>query len=91
MGKYGITPEEYQEMLARQGGLCAICKNAANPQGIRAASRLHIDHDHLTQVVRDLLCNSCNNGLGRFRDNPALLRAAADYIERHRATIHSAE
>jgi len=81
--RYGLTPEQHDEMLARQNGLCAIC-NQPPTGGVRAASRLHVDHDHVTRVVRELLCNSCNNGLGRFRDDPALLRAAADYIDRHR-------
>lgn len=86
MVRYGITPEQHDEMLARQNGLCAICGNPPTG-GIRAASRLHIDHDHLTKRVRELLCNSCNNGLGRFRDDPVLLRMAADYIERHRKQV----
>jgi hypothetical protein len=42
------------------------------------------DHDHATGVARDWLCRLCNAGLGMFRDNPDALRAAADYIERHR-------
>lgn len=83
--RYGLTVEMHDAMLAAQNGLCAICGNPPNPKGVRAAGRLHADHDHLTGKVRDLLCNSCNNGIGRFRDDPALLRAAAEYIERHRA------
>jgi hypothetical protein len=63
-------------MLAAQGGLCAIC---------RAAPAGHVDHDHVTGAVRELLCFNCNGGLGQFRDDPAVLRAAADYVERHRA------
>ena len=64
-----------------------LCGKAAKPGGVRAASKLHADHDHATGRHRDLLCLSCNNGIGYFYDNPALLRAAADYIERHRQVL----
>jgi hypothetical protein len=74
--RYGITAEEADAMLEAQGGLCAVC---------RAAPAAHVDHDHATGAVRDLLCFNCNGGLGQFRDDPVLLRAAADYVERHRA------
>ena len=84
LARYGLTVEQHDEMLAAQNGLCAICGKPPNPNGVRAASRLHADHDHVTGKVRALLCNSCNNGIGRFRDDPALLHAAAEYIERHR-------
>jgi Recombination endonuclease VII len=73
--RYGITAEEADFLLERQEGLCAICLSA--PAG-------HVDHDHGTGVVRALLCFNCNGGLGQFRDDPAVLRAAADYVEEHR-------
>jgi hypothetical protein len=74
-----ITREQYQDWLSRQDGYCKIC-------GLPAADKNgHTDHDHLTNRLRDLLCSNCNNGIGLFQDNPDLLRAAADYIERHRA------
>lgn len=77
--QYGITVEQYDAMLAAQGGGCAICGDP--PDGVgRAGVRLHVDHCHATNRVRGLLCNSCNNGLGRFRDRPELLRAAAAYL-----------
>nr|WP_246078449.1 endonuclease VII domain-containing protein [Modestobacter excelsi] len=62
-------------MLNDQGGLCAICREAPAEQ---------VDHDHDTNAVRALLCFNCNGGLGQFRDDPAVLRAAADYVEHHR-------
>jgi recombination endonuclease VII len=74
--RYGITADEADLMLDAQNGLCAICE---------AAPAAHVDHDHDAGTVRQLLCFNCNGGLGQFKDNPALLRAAADYVERHRA------
>lgn len=74
--RYGITAEEADHLLKLQRGRCAIC-------GVERAT--HVDHDHATGVVRQLLCFNCNGGLGQFRDDPAVLRAAADYVERHRA------
>lgn len=73
--KYGMTLEEFKGMEKVHGGLCAVCRK---PDRRRA---LHVDHDHATGIVRGLLCSDCNNGLGAFRDNSALMRAAADYIE----------
>ena len=75
--RYGISSVEADDMLAGQGGLCGIC---------RAAPAVHVDHDHVTGAVRALLCFNCNGGLGQFRDDPDVLRAAADYVEHHRQT-----
>jgi|SRR5215469_13527422 len=84
LARYGLTPGDYERMLADQEGRCAICGDPPDPNGIRAASKLHADHDHTTGLVRELLCVRCNSGVGLFRDDPALLRVAAAYIERHR-------
>lgn len=82
--RYGLTPDELANMIATQGNRCAICGESPDPNGIKAASRLHVDHDHSTGQVRQLLCNNCNRGIGYLKDDPVLVRAAADYIERHR-------
>lgn len=74
--KYGVSPEQYDEMRERQGG-CAVCGAERSVDG-RA---LAVDHDHQTGHVRGLLCSSCNQGIGRFKDNPERLRAAALYLE----------
>jgi hypothetical protein len=73
--RYGISAAEADVMLAAQRGLCAIR---------RVAPAVHVDHDHATDAVRQLMCVHCNGGLGQFRDDPAVLRAAAEYVERHR-------
>lgn len=75
--KYGVTPEEYDRMLAEQGGKCAICR-----QECKTRSHLCIDHDHATGVVRGLLCNACNVALGILRDDVARLEAAIRYLSR---------
>jgi hypothetical protein len=74
--KYGITLEQYDEMLQAQGGGCGIC-GVAPP----SRSSLHVDHDHRTGRIRGLLCFRHNNALGDFDDDPALLRAALRYVE----------
>ena len=69
-------------MLAAQGGLCAVCGDEPPPGGIKASSRLHVDHDHATGKVRALLCTRCNRGIGYMRDRPGLLGLAVDSMER---------
>jgi ribosomal protein L24E len=74
--RFGITVTEWNAILERG---CAIC--GAHPEG----RFLHLDHDHANGKVRDALCQGCNTGIGSLADNPARLRAAADYIESHRS------
>ena len=86
-GKYRMTVEEYDLMLAAQGGGCAIC-GAIDGDG--SGRRLHVDHDHTCcagerscgQCNRGLLCKACNTGLGGFRDDPAHLEAAIRYLRK---------
>lgn len=85
----GWTVAAYDAKLAEQDGKCILCGSEPDPNGVKAASRLHADHDHVTKQRRDLLCGRCNVGIGMFRDDPVLLRAAAEYIERHRAAVLS--
>ena len=76
---YGITIADYEAMLARQNGVCAICKT--KPPG----ELLCVDHDHATKRVRRLLCRGCNSGLGNYKDDPRLTRKASTYLEAFRA------
>lgn len=76
---YGIELEEFDRLLAEQGGRCAICQTPA-PQADEKA--FCVDHDHVTGAVRGILCRPCNSGIGHLRDEPAIIRAALAYLER---------
>jgi hypothetical protein len=80
---YGLTQDQFDAMLAEQGGVCALCGNPPATEGAKTTPVLHVDHDHVTNRVRQLLCHTCNQGIGLLCDDPALLRKAADYIEYH--------
>jgi hypothetical protein len=84
------TVAEFEAQLAAQGGVCALCdrppKTGLRKDGGRMPS-LHWDHDHKTGRRRKLLCSTCNTGLGMFRDDPVLLRAAAVYLEEFLAAV----
>lgn len=73
---YGLTREELR-LLLEQHDRCAIC--GTDGWGKKGPQ---VDHCHATGRVRGILCLNCNNGLGRFGDDPARLRAAAAYLER---------
>lgn len=79
---YGITVEQYNEMLERQGGLCAVCREEETRTMKGTVKALAVDHDHETGAVRGLLCHDCNTGLGMFGDDPGRLLAATDYLIR---------
>jgi hypothetical protein len=80
--QYEITVDEYNEMLANQHGVCAIC-NTTCP----SFDNLAVDHNHATGKVRGLLCKPCNTGLGAFKDRPDLLNLAIIYLEANRGNF----
>ena len=91
LGKwFNLTLDDYERMLAEQGGKCA---NRACDRASSAGHRFHVDHDHACcpgrascgKCVRGLLCSSCNQALGNVRDDLAKLHGLVDYLERGRA------
>jgi len=73
---YGITEDQYQLMLKKQNGKCAICKSDSK----KFKYRLHVDHNHESGKIRGLLCVRCNTGLGSLK-NKASLIGAIKYLE----------
>jgi hypothetical protein len=78
--KFGISIEEYNDLLSLQEGKCAICGSIET--GRSDTKYLHVDHDHLSGKVRGLLCNKCNIGIGLFNDDIFRLKKAIIYLER---------
>lgn len=74
---YGMTEDQYNELNQKQNGKCACCGHSSK--------RLHVDHDHKTGKVRELLCHGCNTGLGLFRENIERLKLAIEYLTKHQS------
>ena len=78
--KYGLSIEEYQEMLKIQGGVCAICLKAESVKLRGNVKSLSVDHNHTTGDVRKLLCDNCNKAVGLLQDNPIIAKNMANYL-----------
>jgi hypothetical protein len=76
--KFGLSYEELEAKLDSQNRACAICGKAI---GIGTG---HLDHCHKNGSVRGFLCGTCNAGLGMFRDDAEIIRAAIVYLDSHR-------
>lgn len=74
---YGISVEQFEEMLKAQGNKCLICKRTSS-----GGNGWHVDHSHKLKRVRGILCCYCNPMLGFAQDNPHILLAAVDYLQR---------
>ncbi|MBU2665492.1 endonuclease VII domain-containing protein [Actinoplanes bogorensis] len=98
--KYGISVEEYDALRASQDYRCAVCRQheneipATNTGRPRLDGRppavsfkLVVDHCHRTGRVRGLLCAGCNSLIGHARDSPAILTAAAAYLQLDPGTV----
>lgn len=72
MTRYGLTRPAVDAMIERQAGKCALC---------RTKEPTVVDHDHDTGIVRGMLCDGCNTGLGAFGDDPLMVRRALAYLE----------
>jgi hypothetical protein len=87
---FGITPDQYGQMEAAQGGVCAICKNPETRRHHHTGDvcKLAVDHNHTTNQVRDLLCWRCNATIGRAEESIDLLLAMVDYLRLWQSPDH---
>jgi hypothetical protein len=67
-----LTLIEYNKLIEKQNGKCAICGKI---------TKLGVDHNHITGKIRGLLCPTCNSALGLFYDNKLILLNAIKYLE----------
>ncbi len=78
--RYGLTVEQYENMLAAQGNRCRCCPHIFDKT---RSGRANVDHCHRTGKVRAILCGSCNAALGMAKENATILRALANFIDTH--------
>lgn len=78
---YGLKYQEVIAMREKQDNVCAICKQAGFMMNERVQSSLNVDHDHLTGIVRGMLCHNCNRALGLFQDSIEIIQSALDYLK----------
>lgn len=84
--RYKLTPEQFEELKAAQGGKCAVCGRELEP-----GKRTNIDHNHACcpgkrscgKCIRAILCGSCNRGIGYLQDSPEILLSAVQYLQSH--------
>lgn len=81
--KYGIDLLQYSQMFMAQNGKCAICHSDYGGHRNGEQKALAVDHDHKTGKVRGLLCEPCNQGLGKFKDDANVVLEAYNYLKEH--------
>lgn len=73
---YGLSHEDWVTMWENQDGECAICGRV-----FESPSDARVDHNHITDVTRGLLCRRCNAALGSLKDSPEILNDAIEYLK----------
>jgi len=81
--KYGIHLDDYERMLSEQNGVCAICSSPP-VSSKRNKGYLDVDHDHVSGVIRGLICHPCNQGMIAVDRIPDWLEKAANYAAKYR-------
>ena len=79
---YGITFDEYEELLSKQNKKCAICGIDNNGKYRNKPRAFAVDHCHTTGKIRGLLCSDCNTGIGLLKDNINFLQSAINYLNK---------
>ena len=86
--KYGLTVEQFEAMLEAQEYRCGLCGDDLD---MDKHNGVCVDHDHACcpgektcgRCLREILCGDCNQGLGRFKDDIAILQSAIAYLRQY--------
>jgi hypothetical protein len=83
--KYGISIDEYEELLLKQNNSCDICKISQDDLNYN----LVVDHCHTTKLVRGLLCRNCNLALGYLKDNIETVSSTLSYLNKYKENVNT--
>lgn len=82
LSTFGISLDDYEKMAKSQGYVCAICNKKESAKSKTGyVKSLAVDHCHDTGKIRGLLCQNCNTGIGKFKDDTDLLQSAIQYLK----------
>jgi hypothetical protein len=82
---YNMTIDEYNLLLKKQKGLCAICKKQETVVSNKTngtIDSLRVDHCHSTNINRGLLCSKCNLAIGLFKENLITIKNSIQYLKK---------
>lgn len=79
--KYGINLDDYELFINKQNGCCKICNIHVSQINKKHKKYLCVDHCHKTKLIRGLLCDKCNRGIGLLQDNHEILLSAYNYLK----------
>ena len=77
-----MTMEEYDTLLEKQGGVCAVC--GTDDTTYSKGNHFHVDHNHTTGKVRGLLCGHCNLAIGQVKEDPQIIHNMISYLEKYK-------
>jgi len=76
--RYNMTEDQLNELRNKQNNTCAICKKSFSDK-----IKPYVDHNHVTNEIRELLCNKCNVLVAMCNDNTQILANALSYLIKH--------
>lgn len=86
--RFGISLYDYSQMLINQNGKCAICNGADGGNRNGEPKALAVDHCHATGKVRGLLCEACNQAIGKFKEDEQIMLSAIAYLRKHADNVN---
>ena len=84
---YGLDDIKYKNMIMEQDNCCAICNKSQLENVVDVRNNkprdLSVDHNHVTGVIRGLLCYHCNLAVGMLKDQLVIAERLVEYLRKH--------